>query len=130
MKMKNLFVSNLLLCATIVGACKSDNGGDEPDPLGPLPDGYYTIAVQPDDQQEVKGWGIYPGHVTGTHVSANNSINAATEARRVLFKELGITMYRVCLEPMCGRPLFLRYFSTSTTYSTNRSYSFIFSLGL
>ena len=100
--MKNLFVSNLLLCATIVGACKSDNGGDEPDPLGPLPDGYYTIAVQPDDQQEVKGWGIYPGHVTGTHVNANNSINAATEARRVLFKELGITMYRVCLEPMCG----------------------------
>jgi hypothetical protein len=61
---------------------------------------HFTLTVQ-DNLQEVKGWGVYPGHVYEDPF-LNQSISAATKAQEALFDDLGVTMIRVCLEPRCG----------------------------
>jgi hypothetical protein len=87
----------LLLCTTVLNSCASNNNGDKQEEV---PEGYFTLAVQPNNLQQIRGWGIYPGHTLPPEKMT--SINIATEARRVLFEELGITMFRVCLEANCG----------------------------
>jgi hypothetical protein len=98
-----LATAGLLLCVALLASCKSDDSkGNEPDPT-PVPSGHfeYLLTVQPDNLQQIRGWGIYPGHTQPAgHIT---SINDAPMARDVIFDELGINIYRVCLEANCGK---------------------------
>jgi O-glycosyl hydrolase len=100
--MKRTF-SILLLALIALAGCSNNNGSDSPPKAIEVPAGALTLDVLPEDLQAVTGWGIYPGHVFGGEgLTIDKSITAAHEARRVLFEELGINIFRVCLEPQCG----------------------------
>jgi hypothetical protein len=60
--------------------------------------------VQPENQQEVKGWGIYPGHNYGSggNFAADKSISKLPAARKALLEDLGVNMFRVELVPVAG----------------------------
>jgi O-glycosyl hydrolase len=65
--------------------------------------GPYTLTVAPENAQQVKGWGIYPGHALPAGDEENLlSINAALEARRTLIEDLGVNIIRLELRAKSG----------------------------
>jgi O-glycosyl hydrolase len=105
MKKKLLKIATASCLLLWMVACTKDDdasssGGGQSAP--PEKDG-YTLAVAPDNQQQIKGWGMFPGHSMPAGSDLGwKSINTAPNAREVLFGELGANMYRVSFEPQCG----------------------------
>jgi hypothetical protein len=110
-----------MLCVVLLlAACnKSDNGGGAETGTGD-----YTLTVQPADLQEVKGWGVFPGYTdppgtegwgdAGFHYGT--SINTATEARRVIFEELGINIFRCWFNSTTGENYTAEHRTLRTDY--------------
>jgi O-glycosyl hydrolase len=121
---KNVFILGLLLCAVSWYSCNDDpsqkeilidpeeivdpSTDDKPKDDDPkeTPRDTFALAVLPENCQEVKGWGLYPGDAFPDRLVIHGwtayNISSATEALRVIFEELGINMYRVNLDALCG----------------------------
>lgn len=90
MKKTIVFVLALLMAVTALPARISWAEAEQPAQEGP-----YRISVSDQTQQTVKGWGVYPCSVGPDWLNK-------TVAQKAIYKDMGITQYRIELRGQAG----------------------------